>query len=120
MVEPRLKGWEASLRQVLYPVMAIALVAAWSGAADAKEFKKIRRGETVGAQTMSGDSKLVNKGRIQGGSDAGITGSGGGSKTIVNKGTISGSTGIKISGGGSVRIVNNGTITGGVSVSGGP
>ena len=98
--------------------MAVALLIESSGVADAREFKKVGRNQTVGPQTMSGDSKLVNNGKIQGGAEAGITGTGSGPKTIVNKGTISGSTGIKISGGGSVTIVNRGTIVGGVSING--
>jgi hypothetical protein len=109
------------LKKYLYSAVAVALmIVASSGAADAKQFKKIKKDESVGAQTMSGKSKLVNKGKINGGSDAGITGTGGGDKTIVNKGTISGSTGIKITGGGSVRIENRGAIIGGVSINGGP
>jgi hypothetical protein len=120
MVESQGTGQEAKVRRYLYWAIAAALVVATSGVADAKEFQKVRRGENVGAQTMTGDSKLVNKGRINGGAEAGVTGTGGGSKTIVNNGTISGSTGIKITGGGSVKIVNRGGIIGGVSITGGP
>jgi hypothetical protein len=120
MVEYDPADQEASMQKLILPALAATFLVVTAGASDAKEFKKVRRGETVGGQTMSGDSKMVNKGTIKGDSGAGITGTGGGSKTIVNKGTISGSTGIKISGGGSVTIVNRGTITGGVSISGGP
>src|SRR5688500_4489168 len=110
MVEPVEAGQEGILKTYLVSAVAIALLIASSSAGDAKTFKKIKKNESVGAQTMSGDSKLVNKGRIDGDNDAGITGSGGGNKTIVNTGTIRGSTGITITGGGSVRIVNKGGI----------
>jgi hypothetical protein len=109
------------VKNYLYSAVAVALICTVSSAADAREFKKIKKNESVGAQTMGpGESKLVNKGKINGGSEAGITATGSGSKTIVNNGTISGSTGIKVTGGGSVKIVNKGGIIGGVSITGGP
>ncbi len=111
---------EEGVRQFFYSALAVAVLVSSASMGEAREFKKIRKNESVGAQTMNGDSKLVNKGKINGNGDAGVTATGNGPKEIVNKGTISGSTGIKVTGGGSVTITNTGTITGGVTISGSP
>jgi hypothetical protein len=54
---------------------------------------------------------VVNKGTINGGGSTGLTVSGTPSKTIVNKGTITGTTGLLVTGSSS-KIVNTGVIQG--------
>lgn len=72
---------------------------------------------TVGAVTISNsNTTYTNNNNIQGGPDPGITVTGS-NNTIVNNANISGSTGIKVTGGGSITIVNKGTISG-ISVGG--
>src|SRR5579862_7637741 len=66
-----------------------------------------------GATTVGSPATgVVNNGHINGGSQTGLTVTGTAAHSVVNHGTISGSTGISVTGNGSSTVVNTGTIHG--------
>ncbi len=80
----------------------------FTGEAAVAGSKVVFKGALGPQKVTQSDTKVVNKGTIEGGSTTGLTVEGS-NNTVVNQGTITGTTGVSISGGSST-LVNNGTI----------